>query len=178
MEKPGSFFQAIRMPRLRIPRGNGPVGHNLLVSEYKEQITELAELMEEFRLGEAQLQKGDLRIAFKRRPQLKAAAQESALPDGLVGTLEEDSTPEAVEASPKGTPITSPMNGIFYGSPSPASSPFVKEGESVQAGQVVALIEAMKVFNEIPSTISGTVLKIVAETGSVVQPGDVLLYIG
>ena len=46
------------------------------------------------------------------------------------------------------------------------------------AGQVVGLIEAMKVFNEIPSTVSGVVQKLVAETGAVVQPGDILLYIG
>jgi acetyl-CoA carboxylase biotin carboxyl carrier protein len=70
------------------------------------------------------------------------------------------------------------MNGIFYASPSPASPQFVKEGETIQAGQVVGLIEAMKVFNEIPSTVSGVVLKLVAETGAVVQPGDVLLYVG
>ena len=54
----------------------------------------------------------------------------------------------------------------------------MKEGESISAGQVVGLIEAMKVFNEIPSPVSGVVLKLVAETGAIVQPGDVLLYVG
>ena len=166
------------MPRLRIPRSDASVSHNLLVSEYKQQISELAELMEEFRLGEAQLQTAELRIAFRRRPAARVVTTEA------VESHEQAFDPlDSVEETPepvvqKGTPITSPMNGIYYGSPSPASQPFVKEGESIQAGQVVGLIEAMKVFNEIPSTVSGIVLKVVAETGTVVQPGDVLLYIG
>jgi len=155
------------------------VGHNLLVPEYKQQISELAELMEEFRLGEAQLQTSELRIAFKRRSAARTVVTESSSIEEVSASSSEeiaDDVPEVV--APKGTPITSPMNGIFYGSPSPASPPFVKEGETVQAGQVVGLIEAMKVFNEIPCTVSGTVLKLVAETGAVVQPGDVLLYVG
>ena len=155
------------------------VGHNLRVAEYKQQISELAELMEEFRLGEAQLQTDELKIAFKRRSPVKTVGTEVVVSDGSSIVDSEEIAEEVVEvAVPKGTPITSPMNGIFYGSPSPGSPSFVKEGETVQAGQVVGLIEAMKVFNEIPSTVSGTVLKLVAETGALVQPGDVLLYIG
>ena len=135
--------------------------------------------MEEFRLGEAQLQTSEMRIAFKRRSTTKVVATDpiESADDPSVET--DVSSEEAGEAAkPRGIPITSPMNGIFYGSPSPASPPFVKVGEAVQAGQVVGLIEAMKVFNEIPSTVSGVVLELVAETGAVVQPGDVLLYIG
>ena len=155
------------------------VGHNLLVSEYKQQITELAELMDEFKLGEAQWRSDDVRIAFKRRPSVQVV-QGTTVTQPDFGMTE---VAEVIDDAPQipiqaGTPITSPMNGIFYGSPSPASAPFVKEGESILAGQVVGLIEAMKVFNEIPSTVSGVVLKLVAETGAIVQPGDVLLYVG
>jgi len=70
------------------------------------------------------------------------------------------------------------MNGIYYISPSPSAPEFVKEGDTISAGQVVGLIEAMKVFNEIPATVSGTVSKILVESGQVVQPGDVLMYVG
>ena len=167
------------MPRLRIPRKACPVGHNLPVSEYKQQISELAELMEEYRLGEAQLQTEQIRIAFKRRSTARTITTEAVQSiegDYSHDPIEVDETP--VVQAQAGTPITSPMNGIFYGSPSPASPAFVKEGETIQAGQVIGLIEAMKVFNEIPSTVSGVVLKLVAETGAVVQPGDVLLYVG
>ncbi len=152
--------------------------HNSLVPEFKGQITELAELMDEFGLGEAQIQTEDIRIAFRRRGSRRQVVTETI--DSTDATLASphEVTEEAPEpTAPKGTPIASPMNGIFYGSPSPASPPFVKEGESISAGQVVGLIEAMKVFNEIPSPVSGVVLKLVAETGAIVQPGDVLLYV-
>ena len=135
--------------------------------------------MEEFRLGEAQLQTEEIRIAFKRRPSTRVVATEGVASTEASFTEDEPTIQApAAPAVQAGTPISSPMNGIFYGSPSPASPAFVKEGETVQAGQVIGLIEAMKVFNEIPSTVSGVVLKLVAETGAVVQPGDVLLYIG
>ena len=90
---------------------------------------------------------------------------------------------EAEEAAPQaeapiGIPISSPMNGIYYGAQSPSAPPFVKEGDTVTAGQVVALIEAMKVFNEIIAPVSGTVRKVVAQSGQVVGPGEPLMYIG
>ncbi len=153
------------------------IGHNLRVPEYIEKITELAELMEEFRLGEVLLETDEFRVGFKRR--LTRISGTESQGSFLSEDLPSDNSAEieVVVEAPKGMPITSPMNGIFYGSPSPNSPAFVKEGESISAGQVVGLIEAMKVFNEIPSTVSGIVKKIVAETGSIVQPGDVLLYI-
>ncbi len=67
------------------------------------------------------------------------------------------------------------MTGIYYSASSPATPPFVKEGQNVATGQIVGLIEAMKVFNEIPSPISGTLLKQVAQSGQLVQPGDVFV---
>jgi acetyl-CoA carboxylase biotin carboxyl carrier protein len=82
--------------------------------------------------------------------------------------------PEAV----KGNPISSPMMGIYYTSSSPGSKPYITEGSVVQAGEVIGLIEAMKVFNEITSPFAGTVVKMPAENGQLVQPGDVLVIIG
>ena len=70
------------------------------------------------------------------------------------------------------------MTGIYYASPNPSSPPFAKVGDEVIAGQTIGLIEAMKVFNEIPSPVSGTVLSITSASGDLVQNGDVLLYIG
>jgi biotin carboxyl carrier protein len=70
------------------------------------------------------------------------------------------------------------MTGIFYTSSSPSAAPFVREGEPISAGQVVGLIEAMKVFNEIVAPTSGRVTKVVATGGQLVNPGDPLLYIG
>ena len=86
--------------------------------------------------------------------------------------------PEPVPARPSGVPLTSPMTGIFYISPSPNAPPFVQIGQSVSQGQVVGLIEAMKVFNEITAPTGGVVLSIVADSGQIVQPGDPLMYVG
>ena len=156
-----------------------PSRHNLPVEEYTERISEIAALMDEFRLAEASLEVDGFRVAFRKRP--------TAPPPSVSASAEGESNgvhhPEPVAAPapvperPQGTPISSPMTGIYYGSPSPTSPPFVKEGETVSAGQVVGLIEAMKVYSEIPADISGTVVEIVAQSGRLVQHGDVLLYI-
>jgi acetyl-CoA carboxylase biotin carboxyl carrier protein len=149
------------------------------VEEFKKRIDEVAALMEEFRLSEAELESDGRRVAFKKRRAAVPAPAESdgSLPAGEI--IVEEAPPVAVvEQRPLGTPVSSPMTGIYYGSPSPNAPAFVKEGELVTAGQVVALIEAMKVFNEITAPVSGLVSKLLAENGQLVQPGDPLLYVG
>ncbi|MBI2861875.1 MAG: hypothetical protein HYX89_03550 [Chloroflexi bacterium] len=80
--------------------------------------------------------------------------------------------------SPKhGHPVSAPLTGTFYCAPSSTSSPYMREGEWVEAGQVVGLIEAMKVFNEIRSDVSGRVLAILAANGSLVQAGQPLIEV-
>ncbi len=90
-----------------------------------------------------------------------------------------------MEPSASGTPIkedksvaiVAPLTGVYYASPSPSTPPFVSVGDIVQVGQVVALVEAMKVFNEIQAEVSGRVTALVAPGGEVVQKGDVLIRI-
>ena len=152
------------------------------MSEFKERIDALASLMEEYRLTEAVLEDGPFRVVFRRHPAPVAAPVLGASAPLEAGSEAfEESVLEAAEvvpAAPVGMPITSPMNGIFYDAPSPTSPPFVKEGDSVTAGDIVGLIEAMKVFNEIPSPVSGIVKRLVAEAGSVVAIGDTLILVG
>jgi len=76
-----------------------------------------------------------------------------------------------------GSVIRSPMMGIFYRAVSPSSPPFVKEGDSVKAGQVVCLVEAMKVFNEVKADSDGRVLQVLVENGKPVQSGQDLLVL-
>jgi acetyl-CoA carboxylase biotin carboxyl carrier protein len=152
------------------------------VEEFKHRISDLADLMEEYRLSSSELAGKDWRIAFRRRSSSPAPVQAGPGPEvGLpIEALADEEAEEAEKfgaASPAGVPISSPMTGIFYPAPSPSSPPFVKEGESVEIGQVVGLIEAMKVFNEITASVSGTVTQVVAESGQVVQPGEPLLFI-
>jgi acetyl-CoA carboxylase biotin carboxyl carrier protein len=151
------------------------------VSKMRERIDELASLMNEFKLSEAEMSADGFKICFKKKssampsvmmvtnggePQLESAHEEITEP-----------SPE-VESKPAGTPVTSPMTGIYYGAASPSSPPFVNEGDEVSAGSIIGLIEAMKVFNEIPCPTSGRVLKIAVESGQLVNLGDPLLYIG
>jgi len=150
-------------------------------AEISKQADELALLMKEFRLVEATLSGKDFKISFKKRsPQRLISVTHDANAQIFEDNEEEHETTPEVVAIPvqKGTPINSPMTGIYYTSASPGSPAFVKEGEAVTAGQVVGLIEAMKVFNEIISPMSGTVHKIQAENGQIVNPGDPLVYIG
>jgi acetyl-CoA carboxylase biotin carboxyl carrier protein len=76
-----------------------------------------------------------------------------------------------------GIAITSPLTGVYYSASSPTSDPFIKVGDSVQVGQVVAIVEAMKVFNEVKSEVSGKVISIPAKNGDLVQKGDALVRI-
>jgi acetyl-CoA carboxylase biotin carboxyl carrier protein len=143
------------------------------VPDHRKTIDELAGLIDEFKLDQATLEVGEFKIAFAKRRKAMVAGQVSH-------EFEEQSAEEVVAeapVAPSGTPVNSPMAGIFYGSSSPGSAPFVRPGSVVEAGQVIGLIEAMKVFNEITSPVAGLVDRIVVESGAVVQPGDPLLYL-
>lgn len=155
------------------------IGHNKPVSDpLLKQIDQLADLMERHKLSRASLTLADSAISFRKLPRIAPKpTPELSGPEEILVESAPHATPIA-PAAPTGMPVTSPMNGIYYGAPSPTSSPFVREGDTVQAGEVIALIEAMKVFNEVMAPMSGTILRIAAESGSVVSPGDPLLYIG
>lgn len=146
----------------------------------KEKITEVAQLMEEFRLDEASIQSEGFKVAFKRnRPQPRTVVTTTSSSEDRQDDQPDDAQEVVpVPAVPLGTPVTSPMNGVFYSTPGPGQNSFIKEGETVIAGQVIGLIEAMKVFNEIPSPATGVIKKIVVENGTVVNPGDVLIILG
>jgi len=166
------------------------MGHNRPVAEMrgsgipevdqKASIENLADLMQEFRLTEARLQTGEFTVAFRRRSRPTAPVQqvgEQNVADNLDEGLYEAAPVETAVAAPKGTPVTSPMPGIFYAAPSPGAPSFTNEGDVISAGQIIGLIEAMKVFNEIPAAFGGTVVQVVATSGQVVNTGDVLLYV-
>ena len=148
--------------------------HNLAVADLQKRIDDLAELMDEFGLERAELRGEDWSVGFDRNP-----------PNTTVVAPQNNNTAPAPvkpakkkKAVPKGLPVSSPMTGIFYTAPSPGALPFCRVGDTVGAGQVVGLIEAMKVFNEITAPVSGTVTAVKAENGQLVQPGDPLIYIG
>jgi acetyl-CoA carboxylase biotin carboxyl carrier protein len=94
--------------------------------------------------------------------------------------------PTAVEEEPVATtvendsglvPIVSPMVGTFYAAPSPEAAAYVRQGDHVNKGQVVCIVEAMKLMNEIESDVSGTVARVVAENAQPVEYGQVLYLV-
>lgn len=145
--------------------------------KFQGHIDEVATLISEYNLSEAELEVDDFKIVLRRQrpPEMVGTPAPQMLIEP--GVEEVAATPTPTPTQP-GTPISSPMMGIYYASSSPSADPYVQEGDTVTAGQVIGLIEAMKVFNEIQSTVSGTVKKIVAEGGDIVNPGDPLMYIG
>ena len=86
-------------------------------------------------------------------------------------------TEKTIEEKPKRTPILSPMVGSFYSASSPSAAPYVSVGDTVAAGQVVCIIEAMKLMNEIESDVSGKIAQICVEDGQSVEYGQVLMYV-
>ncbi len=76
-----------------------------------------------------------------------------------------------------GVAVIAPLTGVFYTASSPSAEPFAEVGKMVQAGQIVCIVEAMKVFNEIKSEVSGIIASIPAQNGQLVQKGDALVRV-
>jgi biotin carboxyl carrier protein len=146
-------------------------------STWLKRVEELMNVLKGSSVGELKLTEGDTEITIRRSPHMVL----TAVP--IVGELRPGSSTSNV--SPGGSvpkddtsvPIIAPLTGVYYSASSPTSLSFVNLGEVIHVGQVVALIEAMKVFNEINAEVSGRVISLVATNGNVVQKGDVLMRI-
>ena len=142
------------------------------------KIRALAELMNEQNLEELQLQENGAEV-FLKRPLGKVAAtvsyQETPLqkPQQVKEYASEQATSEQAD-DPNVVTITSPMVGVFYTSPSPDEPPFVTEGQTVNVGDVLCIIEAMKLMNEIVAERSGTITQCFAQNGQLVEYGQKL----
>jgi acetyl-CoA carboxylase biotin carboxyl carrier protein len=85
---------------------------------------------------------------------------------------------EKVESTNNGlVPVTSPMVGTFYRSPSPNSPPYVEVGDRIAIGQTVCIIEAMKLMNDMPAEVSGRIVQVCVENGSTVEYGQLLFLV-
>ena len=136
-------------------------------------IDRLAGLLERSDLTELEVEAGGTGLVL-RKPVAAAAAAVVAAP------VVEVAAPAAVAASespPARPAISAPLTGIFYASPAPGSAPYVQVGGEVAVGQVIGLIEAMKLFNEIKSDLAGRVVKVVAESGALVKAKQPLIEV-
>ena len=143
-----------------------------------EYIEKLAKVLSDASLTEISLEDGEQAITIRKdlisgTPVVAAAAPAAVSAPAPQAAL----APAVKEEVKKGKPLTSPMVGTFYKSPSPDAKPFVEVGQSVKQGDVVCIVEAMKLMNEIESEFSGTITEICVEDGQPVEFGQVLMYI-
>ena len=145
-------------------------------------LEKLAKLMTDSELTEVQLEDQEQSIILKREKQQAVVAQ-SVAPVVQAHVTTNDTTGVAqateikAEAPKAGRPIKSPMVGTFYKAASPDAPAFVEVGSLVAQGEVVCIIEAMKLMNEIESDFSGKIVEICVEDGQPVEYGQVLMYV-
>ena len=151
------------------PNGEGPLA----------RLKALYRFMSDHNLESLELDEGGAHVRLVRKsanpapvpvPVLSSAAPAAA-------SAPASGAPAAPSVPAGSTAVKSPMMGIFYRAPSPSSPPFVKEGSVVKVGQVLCMIEAMKVFNEIKAEFAGTVLQMLVENGKPVKSGQDIYYI-
>ncbi len=140
-----------------------------------ERVEALISVLEGSTIAELELNEAGAEIIIRRQPQMMMVARSTQ--QIMVGQPGIAIIPGSTVKEDSSIAILAPLAGVYYASPSPDSAPFVAVGDIVQAGQVVALVEAMKVFNEVQAEISGRVVALVATNGNVVQKGDVLIRV-
>ncbi|MBZ5531378.1 MAG: acetyl-CoA carboxylase biotin carboxyl carrier protein [Acidobacteriia bacterium] len=157
----------------------------------QKEIKELIEFLVEKDIAEFELERGDVKVRVKRgadvhvthaAPVIAAAVPVSAAPPVPTAAAPPPPPPTTATAPPPPVEeelhmVKSPIVGTFYEAPAPGAPPFVKPGDTVQAGQVLCIIEAMKLMNEIESDVSGEVVKTVAANGQPVEYGQPLFAI-
>ena len=142
-------------------------------SDVTDLVRRVGKLLDELRLTEIEVSRGDMRVRVQRAGAPAAAVPASAapgataLPDPVV-IVERPGNMVAVEA---------PMVGTFYRASAPTAEPYVREGDAVKEGQIVCVIEAMKLMNEIEAKVAGRVVKILVENGHGVEYGQPLFLI-
>lgn len=159
-------------------------------SEMKtSEIRDLIDFIAQSGLNEVDIETKELKLHVKREPDqkvMKAAAPVMAAPVAVAPVAAPAAVPVAAApaakaekpvASTKTLEIKSPMIGTFYRSSNPDSPPFASVGDKVTKGQTVCIIEAMKLFNEIESEVSGTIVKVMVENSSPVEYDQVLFVV-
>ena len=145
-----------------------------------EYLEKLAKLVHENDLSEITLEDDEKAVCLKReKPQQIVQPIPAVMPATVTSQVisEKKTEEKKEETAHKGQPITSPMVGTYYEAPSPDDAPFVKVGDNVSIGQVVCIIEAMKLMNEIEADVSGKITEICVKNGDSVEFGQVLMYV-
>lgn len=164
-----------------------------------KEIKELIEFLVEKDISEFELERGDVKVRMKRGgethyvsapPSYAAAPTATVIPVPAAPPAPPFAAPTPAPASGAGAPaapataedanlhtVRSPIVGTFYEAPSPGAAPFIKIGDSVRTGQVLCIIEAMKLMNEIEADVGGTIVKRFVENAQPVEYGQALFAI-
>jgi len=157
-----------------------------------EDLRELIEFLKQHGVAEFDVDRGDMKIRLKFNPPENAAAGLSdlarllkATPQGVAQAGAAAAQPEPAAAEPAAPAdseaglhfVKSPIVGTFYGSPSPGASPLVSPGDHVEKGQVICVVEAMKLMNEIECDVTGEVVRCLVANGQPIEFGQPLFEI-
>jgi acetyl-CoA carboxylase biotin carboxyl carrier protein len=143
----------------------------------------LIELVESSGIGELEVQEGEERVRITRAPVAGAAPAPTSTfyaagpPPAAPALAPPSIEPPAPVIEPEGHFVKSPMVGTFYRAASPGAKPFVEVGDTVQVGDTLCIIEAMKLMNEIEADKAGVVKQVLAENGQPVEYGQPLVVI-
>lgn len=153
------------------------------IKELQEVAIELMDALRTHKLGEVEIVMGDARICVKAAKPAQivqgaapAAAAAAPAPVAPAAAPEGASAP-AEDELPAGTQIVSPLVGVYYGAPAPDAPPYVLVGQKVKKDDTLFIVEAMKTMNEIKSPCDGTVVRILAQPGDMVEYNQVVVVI-
>lgn len=138
-----------------------------------EDLKTLIELLKETDITELQLEKDGTKVKIKREKFFSSLE----LPQQKSAVIQDTIIKETDEETQRLITVTSPIVGTFYRSPSPEAPPFVEAGLRVKKGQVICIIEAMKLMNEIESETDGIIVKALVDNGQPVEYGEPLFLI-
>jgi acetyl-CoA carboxylase biotin carboxyl carrier protein len=144
------------------------------------RLAQLIHMVEKLGLSELIVEQHGCRYAIRGAPGRKRDHDADAPAENGAGTAAAPNVgthaEEALERAHWLT-ISAPMVGVFYRSPAPGEAPYVSVGDRIEPGQTIGIIEAMKVFSEVPSDYEGVVVEIAVEDGQLVRPDEPLIYL-
>ena len=143
----------------------------------QREIRRLADLLREYGLTEIEIEQEGLRVRLRREHAGPVAAPTAAAASAAPAQVEAVASAMPAASQAHLLTIEAPMVGTFYRAPSPDAQPFVREGDRVKKGQVVCIVEAMKLMNEIESKVAGRLMKVLVENAQPVEYGQPLFLV-
>ena len=142
-----------------------------------KEIKRLVELVEDANITHLSIEQNDVKIEIKKEGAAPVVPIQIPVPAAPVSVPVASDSPAPAPANDGLIEITSQMVGTFYAGSSPDAAPFVKVGDTIQPGDIICIIEAMKLFNEIESDVSGVIEKMCVKNGDAIEFGQCLFLL-